>query len=303
MRELAYHLLDVFTDVPFGGNQLAVFLDGTGITPEMMQRIARELNLSETVFVLPPQDTANHFRLRIFTPGAELPFAGHPTIGTGFLLYQQGLIPAGEAIRLEEGVGVIPITVALQADGRASVTMQQPVPQFGPVFEDRAAIAATLSLTDADLIPELPVQMVSSGVPFLFIPVRTLDAVRRIKVRLDLWEQYLKNSVAPSMFVFTPQVEREGSTVHSRMFAPNMGIAEDPATGGASGPLGAYLLRYGLVPVEKADSIISEQGIEMGRASFIHISVSGTPDHITGASISGFSQRVGAGVLFVPDHL
>lgn len=180
--------------------------------------------------------------------------------------------------------------------------MQQPVPQFGPVFEERAAVAAVLSLTDADLIADLPVQAVSSGVPFLFIPLRTLDAIRRIRVRLDLWEQYLKNTVAPSMFVFTPQVEHAGSTVHSRMFAPNMGIAEDPATGGASGPLGAYLLRYGLVPVEEAGNIISEQGIEMGRASFIHISVSGTPDHITGASISGFSQRVGAGVLFVPDH-
>lgn len=302
MREMAYHLLDVFTNVPFGGNQLAVFLDGTGIGPEMMQRIARELNLSETVFVLPPQDAANHFRLRIFTPGTELPFAGHPTIGTGFLLHQQGLIPAGEPIRLEEGVGAISITVAVQTHDAVLVTMQQPVPQFGAVFEDHAAIAATLSLTDADLIPELPVQVVSSGVPFLFIPVRTLDAVRRIKVRLDLWEQHLKNFIAPSMFVFTPQVEHAGSTVHSRMFAPNMGIAEDPATGGASGPLGAYLLRYGLVTVDKAQNIISEQGIEMGRASFIHISVSGTPDHITAASISGFSQRVGAGVLFVPNH-
>lgn len=310
MPELAYQLVDVFTDVPFGGNQLAVFTDPGDLPSEMMQRIARELNLAETTFVLPPADPRNHFRVRIFTPARELPFAGHPTIGTSFVLHRCGLASAGVPLRLEEGVGVIDVTLAAQADGRLMVTMRQPTPQFGAVFEDRAALSAILSLSPGDLIDGLPAQVVSSGLPFLFIPLNTLDAVRRVRVNPDLWLR--QNVDANGLFVFTPQTELPGSTVHSRMFAPELGITEDPATGSAHGPLGAYLLRYGVVDANVGRSVdgntgrhlVGEQGFEIQRPSLLHIFIEapeGAPEQVTSVSVGGYTQPIGSGVLSIPD--
>ncbi len=299
MRELAYQLVDVFTDTPFGGNQLAVFTDPGDLPGDVMQTIARELNLSETVFVLPPADPANHFRLRIFTPGAELPFAGHPTIGTGFVLHRSGMIPPGGALRLEEGVGLIEVTLTHEPGGKLLVTMQQPLPQFGAVCDDRAQASAALSLTPDDLMPGLPVQVVSSGTPFLFAPLNSLDAVRRIRVRLDLYEAVVKAVGARGIFVFTPKGELPGSHVHARMFAPQMGIAEDPATGSACGPLGAYLLRHKLVDAQAAQQIVAEQGFEIKRPSIIHIHLEITDEAITRVTVGGYSRAIGSGVLFV----
>lgn len=297
MRQLHYVLVDVFTDVPFGGNQLAVFTDPGDLSTDLMQTIARELNLSESVFIYPPIDPQNHFKLRIFTPRMELAFAGHPTVGTGFVLHRLG--KAAGRVLLEENVGVIPIEISAEPDKPVSVMMEQPIPQFKDVYEDRAAIAAMLSLKADDLIDHLPVQAVSAGVPFTLIPIKSLDAIRRVRVRLDLWEQLLRDSAAPHIFTFTSEVEQPGSTVHSRMFAPAMGIPEDPATGAAAGPLGAYLLRYGLATPESAQHITNEQGIEMGRPSIIRISVTGTAEHITRVTIGGVSVFMGEGVLYV----
>lgn len=297
MRELKYLLVDVFTDVPFGGNQLAVFIDPGDLSTNLMQTIARELNLSESVFVLPPHDPQNHFKLRIFTPRMELAFAGHPTVGTGFVLHRLG--KASGRVLLEENVGVIPIEITAEPDQPVSVMMEQPIPQFKDVYTDRSAIAAMLSLNADDLIDGLPVQAVTSGVPFTLIPIKSLDAIRRVRVRLDLWEELLKDSPAPHIFTFTPEVEQRGSTVHSRMFAPAMGIPEDPATGAAAGPLGAYLLRYGLVTPDAAQRMTNEQGFEMGRPSIIRISVTGTPEHITRVTIGGVSVFMGKGTLYV----
>ena len=300
MPNLTYQLVDVFTDVPFGGNQLAVFPDPGALDPALMQSIARELNLSETTFVLPPEDSHNHFRVRIFTGARELPFAGHPTIGTGFVLQRLGMVDASSPVRLEEGVGVIAVTYAPQPDGQLLVTMQQPIPQFGAVVQDRKRAAALLSLSEDDLIPNCPVQVVSSGLPFLYVPLRTLDAIRRIRVRLDLLEPQLAGTDSTFLFVFTPEVERAGSSVHARMFAPELGITEDPATGSASGPLGAYLLRYGLVDAQAAQHLISEQGFEMGRPSIIHIAIQTEGDRITQVSVGGYTQAMGTGTLVLP---
>ncbi len=301
MRELKYELVDVFTDKPFGGNQLAVFTNPGDLDAALMQQIARELNLSETTFVFPPADAHNHFRVRIFTAARELPFAGHPTVGTAFVLQHLGLFDPSAELRLEEGVGVIGVTYAPQPDGQLLVTMQQPIPQFGAIAADRAAVAALLSLDEGDLIPDCPVQVVSAGVPFLYVPLRTLDAIRRVRVRLDLLADQLEGVDSTYLFVFTPQVERVGSTVHARMFAPELGITEDPATGSASGPLGAYLLKYGLVDAAAAQQMISEQGFELGRPSILHISVQTSGDTITAVSVGGYTQPIGSGVLQLQD--
>lgn len=289
MTQLHYHLLDVFTDQKFGGNQLAVFLDGHEVPENLMQTIARELNLSETVFVLPPEDKANHFKLRIFTPAQEVPIAGHPTVGTTYLLFRENKIQVGNS-RLEEGVGVIPVHI----DENGVVKMTQPLPQFGPVYQDRNAIAEMLSINEAGLHPDFPVELVSAGVPFMYIVVKDLATLQQVRLRQDTWEKVLRDK---HVFVFTTETVHPTSTVHARMFAPALGIPEDPATGAACGPLGCYLVKHSIVKTENARKIICEQGFEMGRPSLIQIEVEVEKGNISGVRIGGKSVYVGAGVI------
>lgn len=296
MTSYAYHLLDVFTDRPFAGNPLAVFSDARAMPADLMQKITRELNLSECTFVLPPEDAANHFRVRIFNPVAEMPMAGHPTIGTGYALARLGKIPAAEGpvvARFEEGVGVIPVEISF-ADGQPGlVTMDQPVPTFGKTLDNRGELAAMLSITTDDLDPRNPVQAVSSGVPFLMIPVRDRAAMARLRLKMDVWERAFMGNPA-SFFMFSTDVERPGSTVHCRMFAPSLGVAEDPATGAAHGPLGAYLMKYGVIGGEQA-TFVSEQGFEMGRPSLITVTVEATDGAASRVRVGGMSQIIGEG--------
>jgi trans-2,3-dihydro-3-hydroxyanthranilate isomerase len=302
MKRLHYHLVDVFTNRLFGGNPLAVFTEGHEVPPELMQTLAKELNLSETTFVLPPKDAANDFHVRIFTPGKELPMAGHPTVGTAFVLAHERLFEwSGEyaKIRFEEGVGVIPVSLQFTGDTPGMITMTQPLPAFGPEIQAEEAIAQMLSLDPSDIDRGLPVEVVSCGVPFLFIPLRSLEAARRIQVRADAVSPILDPLGMHEVFVFTREVKHEGSTVHSRMFAPGSGITEDPATGGASGPLGCYLVRHGIVPIEGDGTakIVSEQGIEMGRPSFIKIEIEQLDGAISAVRVGGECVYVGEGYI------
>jgi trans-2,3-dihydro-3-hydroxyanthranilate isomerase len=298
MRKLRYHLVDVFTDRAFGGNPLAVFPHAHEVSPKVMQALAKEFNLSETTFVLPPQDSQNTYRVRIFTPAVELPMAGHPTIGTAFILARERLIDwAGpEAIiRLEEGVGTVPVTLRWEDKGAVFIQMSQPLPAFGAQFADKQAMAEILSLEKDAIDPHLPLEVVSCGVPFLFVPVRDIQAMRSIRFRQDVSERVLRDFETANVFVFTREVEMEGAAVHSRMFAPALGVAEDPATGAASGPLGCYLVRHGLVAQAKKVEIISEQGLEMGRPSFIHIEIEQEDGRITAVRVGGRCYYMGEG--------
>ncbi|HEY0101146.1 MAG TPA: PhzF family phenazine biosynthesis protein [Pyrinomonadaceae bacterium] len=310
MRKLHYHLVDVFTNRQFGGNPLAVFTNGRGVRVETMQAIAKELNLSETTFVLPPTDgAANDYRVRIFTPGQELPMAGHPTVGTTYVLAREHMIERGEdgaetEIKLEEGVGTIPVRIEWREGAANFIQMRQPLPTFGARVEDVRAVAEMLSIAPEEIAEtNLPLEVVSCGVPFLYVPVKSLRAVRNIKFRVDVWENKLKDTVPPEVFVFTREVEFPNSTVHSRMFAPGMGIWEDPATGGASGPLGCYLVRYGVVSADEggAAEFTSEQGIEMGRPSFIKIRITREGEAITDVRVGGECRFMGEGYLEIED--
>jgi trans-2,3-dihydro-3-hydroxyanthranilate isomerase len=294
---LAYQRLGVFTDKPFGGNQLAVFINPGDLSTETMQAIGKEFNLPEITFVFPPEKPENTYRVRIFTPQVEMPMAGHPTVGTAFALLREGLVQPG-TIRFEENIGVIPVTISQTGDFTL-ISMQQPNPTFGDVIADRAAVAAALSLDAADLLDDQPAQVVSTGVPFLFVPVKSLDAMRRIRVRGDQWEALAATHGSPAgVFPFTLETELPGSTVHSRMFAPGLGIAEDPATGAASGPLGAYLVTHSLVtPRAGVASIVSEQGIEMGRPSIIQIRIETDGDRIVDVDVGGTCVYMGSGML------
>ena len=295
MKKLSYHLLDVFTDRAFGGNPLAVFTDGRGVSDAQMQAIARELNLSETTFVLPPRDPKHDFQVRIFTPRSELPMAGHPTIGTAFILAREG-IHKKPGVVFEEGVGPVPVTIGLNEGAPGFIEMRQPLPSFGPRVEDRTGIAQMLSLPDA-AIRDLPLEVVSCGNPFFFVGVDGLESIRRIRFRADIGERIVKEVRATGVFVFTTETEFPGSHMHGRLFAPGEGILEDPATGSAAGPLGCYVSRYALR--EKSDEMrcLLEQGIEMGRPSFLHIRIAHDGDEISEVYVGGTCHYMGAGHL------
>ena len=281
---------DVFTHDPLAGNQLAVYLDGRGLDTDRMQRIAREMNFSESTFILPAERADTDIRMRIFTPYIEMPMAGHPTVGSTFALAETGAIPAGTA-RFVFGLNVGPTPVDLEWNGsrlRFAWMTQQP-PVFGAPVADRARVASALGLGADDLVANLPVQEVSCGVPFLFVPLRDRETVDRAVARA---------SEFPAIFLFA-MTPGSVQTVYSRMFAPDFGIIEDPATGGASGPLGCYLVEHGLVSGAAAQRIVSLQGNKMGRASRIHIAIEGTPGAITQVKVGGESVLVGRGELLV----
>jgi trans-2,3-dihydro-3-hydroxyanthranilate isomerase len=271
--KLEYALFDVFTDTKLGGNQLAVFRDGAKVPEPAMQAIARELNLPETVFVMPPRSGGDHL-LRIFAPQRELPFAGHPTVGSAFFLADG----KDATLRLEEKVGTLTVTVK---DGFTE--MEQPIPRFrgGP---RRAVVAPLIGLDQSDIDVSPDIEIGSSGNEFTFVPAHNLDAVRRAAPR----------GLADAVFLFTTETVAKTSTIHGRMFAGWQGVAEDPATGSAVGPLGAYLVRHGIAAGTR---IVVEQGYEMGRPSLLYVRVGGTKGEITSVHVGGHVARVGGGWL------
>ena len=302
-RSYRYLHYDVFTDHLFGGNQLAVVLDGRGLLVETMQAIAKEMNFSETTFVLPPETAGTDVRMRIFTPGEELPMAGHPTIGTTFALARTGAIDCGrQTIVFGCGIGPVPVTMTWDGEDLAFAWMSQLLPTFGTVIPDPARVAAALSLSPAAVAGTgHPVQIVSCGVPFLFVPLTTRSAVDSVTINRGVLDSLLTAAKTPAhgVFVFTAQPGDARATVYSRMFAPEMGITEDPATGIASGPLGCYLVRHKIVRPEKADGMISLQGVKMGRPSHVHISIGVKNGDIASVRVGGESVLAGEGTLYL----
>lgn len=296
MAEFTYYLLDVFSSQRFGGNPLAVFPDAAEIPSDLLGRIAREMALSETAFVLPPRNRQNDRRVRIFTPAIEVPMAGHPTVGAAYLLHRLGrFAERGDRYTMyfEEGVGVIPVGIEPDEAGDPLVWMEQPLPRFGPAWKDRTQIAAVLSIEESDLL-DLPLDVVTTGVPFLIVPLRTLEAARRASLRLDLWHQQLRESAAQHILIFSPETEAAESTVHTRVFVPGMGILEDPATGAASGPLGCYLVQHGLA---EPGLIVSEQGLELQRGSRVLIEIAQAGSAFSLVRVGGQCADVGTGTL------
>jgi len=274
-----YRIVDVFTDKALGGNPLAVFREPGKLDAGMMQAIAKELHLSETTFVLPPTSAAADHRVRIFTPDAELPFAGHPTLGTAFVLAEG----KDGSMRLEEGVGVIRVTLS-----EGFVQMEQPLPAFSGTTINRKQAADALGLAVEEVRSDVPIQVGSSGVPFLFVPLANLKAVRRAR---------RPGGIEGNVYVFAMSGERSGSHAHGRMFAEGLGVSEDPATGGAQGPLGAYIVAHELVRVEPTTRIRVEQGFEIGRPSILDIEVDRTAAAVTAVRVGGRCVPIGGGWL------
>ena len=286
-----YLTADVFTDRRFGGNQLAVFPDAREITEDLMPQIAREFNYSETTFVFPPDDPSHTAKVRIFTPGGELQFAGHPTIGTAHVLASIGAIRlTGEETRivLEEGVGPVPVTIRAK-DGRpdfAQLTAAR-APELGPPAPSSKTFADMLSLShdevlDGDMVPEAW----SCGTPFLFVPLKNRAAVARARVKLDSFESALANYFTQMVFVFALDAEQSGHDVRARMFSPGIGIPEDPATGSANVALAGYLGSRD----PRRDGTLRwtvEQGFEMGRPSILEVEADKKDGRVTTARVGG----------------
>jgi trans-2,3-dihydro-3-hydroxyanthranilate isomerase len=265
------HTVDVFAEKPLAGNQLAVVLDAEDIPSDAMQRIAKEMNISETTFVLPPSDPAFAARVRIFTPASELQFAGHPTVGTAWVLATQGLVPGGALeFVLEEGVGAVPVRGVREAGG-LKFWMRHPALTFGAVFERRAEVARAIGLTEGDLLSDVPVQVASTGNPFTFVALKHAGAVDAAALNLSRLRDVLKASGGFGAFIFAAA---GANRLYSRMFS--LDIPEDPATGSGSGPLGAFAVKHGLVERGPKVAIVNEQGTKMGRQSFIHIELTYT---------------------------
>jgi trans-2,3-dihydro-3-hydroxyanthranilate isomerase len=291
-----FHTLDVFTDRTFGGNPLAVFPDARGLAAGQMQRIAAELNLSETVFVLPPEAGGTR-RVRIFTPRVELPFAGHPTVGTAILLVALGMAPSAAGgtttVTLEEGVGAIPVTVRTPkgVPTFAQFTAAK-LPEVGPPPPPREELAAMLSLAAEDLpAGGLEPAAVSCGLPFLFVPVRDRAAVGRAMLDLGCWARVLQNYWTRMVFVFAMDPELPGSHARARMFAPEAGVLEDPATGSAAAAFAGYLGVREPGPNGVRRWVI-EQGFEMGRPSLIHAEADVRDGAVTAVRVGGSAVRV-----------
>jgi trans-2,3-dihydro-3-hydroxyanthranilate isomerase len=299
-----YYTADVFTEHTFGGNQLAVFPDASGIDPELMPLIAREFNFSETTFVLPPGDPKHTRRIRIFTPGGELQFAGHPTVGTAHVLAAIGAVKltgAETRMVLEEGVG--PVAVTVKAEKGVPVFAQLTVaqlPQTGAEPPDARRLAAMLSLSPADLPDddEMRPEAISCGTPFLFVPLRDRGAVARARLKLDLYDELLGQYWTNKVFLFALDPEHEGHHVRARMYAPSIGVPEDPATGSAAVGLGGYLAARDA----RADGTLRwtiEQGFEMGRPSLLEVEVDKHRGSITAVRVGGSSVMVCEGEMLI----
>jgi trans-2,3-dihydro-3-hydroxyanthranilate isomerase len=302
MNRYPFVIADVFTNTRFGGNQLAVFTNGAGLDSETMQNIAREMNYSETTFVLAPE-TGSDFRVRIFTPARELPFAGHPIVGTSYVVVSEGLKPATSPhteVTLEVGVGPIPVEVTGEG-----ATMTQPLPVIKESIHDFTALASALSLpATAFERTRLPAQAIYNGITTVIAPVDSMESMKRVKVDIGKLEEFVERYGAETVLVFTRDTVHKSSTVHCRVFAPGAGVVEDAATGSANGPLGYYLVKQGLVEVpsqSRPANIVSEQGFEMNRPSILNIEVQVDPGdaEITRVRVGGGVVVTGKGEIFV----
>jgi len=297
-----FHTLDVFTDTPFAGNPLAVVPDGSGLSTEEMQRIAREFNLSETVFVLPPENEAHTAKVRIFTPGRELPFAGHPTVGTAILLALQKFDTVESEqdalFVLEEGVGPVRVAVRLKRGEAPFAEFDVPsLPkETGPVPpNDRIAPALGLAPNEIGFENHVATRY-SAGVEFTYVPVRNLEVIARAMPVMQHWAGAFGEGDHPNAFVYCRETIHQDAAFHARMFAPAMGVPEDPATGAAAAAFTGVVARFD-EPRDGVHSSFVEQGYEMQRPSEIYLEMDISAGQLKKIRIGGHAVMVSEGRL------
>jgi trans-2,3-dihydro-3-hydroxyanthranilate isomerase len=295
MPGLPISIVDVFAEQKYAGNQLAVVRDTRGLSTSEMQMIAREMHFSETSFILSSKKRQGGYDVRIFTPEEELPFAGHPTLGTAYVISQEIVKKQTEKIILNLKVGQIPVTIT-HTDGKPDVLwMRQKQPTFGTIYDVRA-IADTLNLDVADIDPAFPIQEVSTGIAAIIIPLRTLSAVKRARTNRDEYFQLVKNTEAKSILVFSPETYHRQNHLNVRVFVDYYGIPEDPATGSANGCLAAYLVKHQYF-AQNQINIRVEQGYEIGRPSLLLLKATQGKGGKTDVNVGGKVIPVAKGEL------
>jgi trans-2,3-dihydro-3-hydroxyanthranilate isomerase len=295
VKEYRFVQVDVFTNEVFGGNPLAVFPEAEGLTSGEMQQLAREMNLSETTFVLPPEDPSADFKVRIFATSTEMPFAGHPVVGTHWVLAHLGRVELKEpvtAVRFELGVGVLPAELEVAGGRVERVVMTSDQPTFLNVLQAVTELASGLGIPEEAITEtHLPVQVVSTGIPSLMVPLRSLAEVQALdasKLNVAALSRVCESLGTDTVLVFALDTVDPKATAHVRFFAPMLGVPEDPATGSANGTLGAYLVFHRAVPVkEGGNQFVIEQGSEMGRPSILHILVDASGGEISRVRVAG----------------
>jgi trans-2,3-dihydro-3-hydroxyanthranilate isomerase len=295
--QYTYYIVDVFSPSAFGGNQLAVLPDASGISPEGMQKIAREFNFAETTFVLPKSDRGSTCRVRIFTPKAEVDFAGHPTIGTACALVMKHDVESGDPTRLvlEENIGPVPVEVSLRDGvfhGELTLSGEIETPSGAP---SRADLAAILSLQSAEVSQ---VFFAGVGLPFCFVQLVSKEAVDRAVIDRSVWQSKLSGAWSPNVFFFAGDL-RDGGDLHARMSAPALGIEEDPASGSACAALVGALASNSEFEGDTYRLSI-RQGVAMGRRSDINAAASKRGGAVTSVSVSGATTFIASGQIELP---
>ena len=296
--DLPYYLVDVFTSVPLqGGNPHAVFPDATGIDAGTMQMIAGELSLPETSFIIPQESSEVRTRVRIFTPDAEMPFAGVPTIGAVYVMRALGIVPRNSKnIVLRENIGDVAVRVD---DGEDPVIWLTSPPIEKLAEYPRERCAAMVRLQSDKLVANVPCELLSAGNAFIFIAVNRSEAVDEARLDMAVFEEIARDRSTPTqVFVFAPT----DAGAYSRMFGPQIGIAEDPATGSATGPLALFMMKYGLAQSADGTRFVSEQGTQMGRQSFLYVHVHGEKG-AGGIDVGGHVAELAKGVMSIRGNL
>ena len=267
MRRPVFYIVDVFAEEKYAGNQLAVFRNTEGLSDPEMQAIAKEMHYSETTFILSEKEREGGFDVRIFTPAEEIPFAGHPTLGTAFILREEVIKSRVETVILNLKVGQIPVNFTDRGEEKGVLWMKQREPEFMQCL-DSSLVSDALNLAEEDVDSRFPVEEVSTGLPFIIVPLKTLTSVKRARVNIDKFFKIVENTSAKAVLVFAPETYDPGKDLNVRVFVDYYGIPEDPATGSANGCLAGYLVKNRYFK-SSSISIKIEQGCEIGRPSLL----------------------------------
>jgi trans-2,3-dihydro-3-hydroxyanthranilate isomerase len=269
MNSLKFYLVDVFAEKKFGGNQLAVVTDAAKLTKEEMQKIAFEFNFSEITFIISENNNKYEYDVRIFTPKSEIPFAGHPTLGTSFVIQKEIIKKEVNKIFLKLKAGTIPVEIIYKENIANDFWMKQNIPCFGEIYSSDI-ISEILNINREDLDDNFPIQVVSTGLPGLIVPLKNLNAIKRCKINKKLYFDFIKNKEFKAIFVFTSETYMKGNDINARMFADFYGIPEDPATGSINGCLAGYLIKHLYFKKDNINLKV-EQGYEIDRQSLLYI--------------------------------
>lgn len=295
MANLIFYIVDVFAETKYSGNQLAVIRGAKSLVEHEMQAIAKEMNYSETTFILEDQEVNGGYDVRIFTPEEELPFAGHPTLGTAFIIQKEIIRQPVETIILNLKVGQIPVTFE-ETENNSMLWMKQKAPSFGEVYE-KERIAKILQIDVEEIHDQYPIQEVSTGIGAIIVPLRNLEAVKKSRIDKELYFDFVKNIESKAILVFAPEAYEQAHDVNARVFVDYFGIPEDPATGSANGCLASYLLHHQYFGQEKID-IVVEQGYEMKRPSLLYLKADQPLDSEMNVHVGGKVVFIARGELF-----